>query len=172
MIDWLALPAANLKPGKTDQTLIRVKNHAIATLICYELAYPQLLRKQLPNAKWIVSISDDGWFGHSFAMYQQLQMVQALSAQTERFQVVSNNDGLSSLINTKGDIISSLPAYTAGVLEGNIFPATGATPWVLYGDKPILMIFLLIILWGLLPAFTTAIVPWWGKMPIRADEGF
>lgn len=133
------IPAANLTAGKRHQPLIHAQNNAIATLICYELAYPALLRQQLPEAALIVSISDDGWFGHSLAMYQQLQLSQLLSMQTGRYQVVANNDGLSSVINNKGEIIASLPAFSAGVLEASVLPATGASPWVYLGDTPILL---------------------------------
>ena len=146
LTQWLSLPSSNLKPGKNKQPLIHVSNHPIATLICYELAYPQLLRKQLPEAEWIVSVSDDGWFGHSLAMYQQLQISQALSLQTGRYQVVANNDGLSSLINAQGEISASLPAFNDGILETNVYSASGLTPWVYWGDLPVLLIIVLIVM--------------------------
>jgi apolipoprotein N-acyltransferase len=142
-MNYLALPTSNLKPGKKNQELIEVDGHPIASLICYELAYPQLLRKQLPKAEWIVSISDDGWFGKSLAIYQHLQMAEALSLLTGRYQIMSNNDGLSSIINDKGDVINSLPAFSEGILKGNILAATGITPWVYYGDTPIILFFIL-----------------------------
>ncbi len=146
LVHWLGVPAENLKPGKNHQPLIHVHHHPIATLICYELAYPELLRQQLPQAEWIVSISDDGWFGHSLAIYQQLQMAQVLSMQTGRYQVVSNNDGLSSIINAQGAIVASLPAFSSGILEADLYPATGSSPWAYFGDKPALFISMLIIL--------------------------
>lgn len=140
IMSWFEIPIANLKPGSSDQPLLNILDHPIASLICYELAYPMLLRKQLPEAEWIVSISDDGWFGHSLAMYQHLQMAQALSMQTGRYQVVSNNDGLSSIIDNHGHIVHSLPAFSSGTLEANIYPAKGTTPWIYYGDLPILLL--------------------------------
>lgn len=146
IMQWLAIPEEKLKPGETNQSLIKISKHAIATLICYELAYPQLLRKQLPQAEWVVSISDDGWFGRSLAMYQHLQMAQALSLQTGRYQIVANNDGLSSIINDQGDLVNSLPAFTAGTLESTIYAAEGATPWTTLGDAPSLIICLLMVL--------------------------
>lgn len=164
--DWLAIPVANLKAGSTHQSLITAHNTKIATLICYELAYPSLLRQQLPEAQWIVSISDDGWFGHSLAIHQQLQMAQVLSLQTGRFQVVANNDGLSSVINSNGQIIASLPAFSSGILKSSIQAATGATPWVLWGDWPILIIALLylVIMIGLTRVAT---VKRWNFLAIR-----
>ena len=150
IINWLSIPLTNITAGRHDQPLIEVNHHPIATLICYELAYPNLLREQLPAAEWIVSISDDGWFGHSFAMYQQLQMAQVLSVQTGRYQIVANNDGLSSVINTQGVIIKSLPAYQSGILKSTIYPSTGASPWVIWGDKPVLLFSFMIVVSGLL----------------------
>ncbi|KTC98085.1 apolipoprotein N-acyltransferase [Legionella erythra] len=137
--DWLGIPDANLQAGKKDQTLVRVQKHAIASLICYELAYGDLLRRQLPAAEWIVSISDDGWFGRSLAMYQQQQMAQVRSLQVSRYQVVANNDGLSSVINHQGDIVASLPAFSSGLLRASLYPMTGSTPWIHWGDMPILL---------------------------------
>jgi apolipoprotein N-acyltransferase len=145
LMNWLSIPLADISKGGQGQSLVWVKNHAIATLICYEIAYPNLLREQLPEAQWIVSISDDGWFGHSFAMYQQLQIAQVLSAQAGRYQVVANNDGLSSVLDFQGQIVDSLPAYKAGILKSRIYPATGSTPWVAYGDNPMLIFILAII---------------------------
>ncbi|CDZ78367.1 Apolipoprotein N-acyltransferase [Legionella massiliensis] len=142
----LDIPEANLKPGKINQPLVKVQQYTIATLICYELAYGDLLRRQLPKAQWIVSISDDGWFGHSLAMYQQLQMAQVRSLETARYQVVANNDGLSSIINSRGEITSTLPAFTAGILRAELFPATGMTPWVYWGNSPTLIFCALIVL--------------------------
>lgn len=133
---WFGLPEPNIVPGKANQNLITIANHPIASLICYEMAYPKLLRKQMPLAEWIVSISDSGWFGRSLATYQQLQMAQMLSLLTGRFQIVVNNDGLSSIINTKGMITHSLPPFSSGILQGEVYPAEGKTPWVLWSDYP------------------------------------
>lgn len=140
------VPDANLKPGKNNQSLINVHHHPIASLICYELGYGDLLRRQLPKAEWIVSISDAGWFGHSLAMYQQQQMAQVLSVESGRYQVMANNDGLSSIIDTHGHITASLPAFDTGILTSVIYPATGQTPWTLFGDWPALFFSLLIVL--------------------------
>ncbi|MDF1757893.1 MAG: apolipoprotein N-acyltransferase [Legionellaceae bacterium] len=141
---WFNIPDANMLAAKKDQPLIVIDNRPIASLICYEVAYPSLLRKQFPKAQWIVSISDDGWFGHSLAIYQQQQMSQVLSMLTGRYQIIANNDGLSSIIDNHGNIISSLPAFSSDNLYGTIRPATGESIWLVIGDKPILFLSILI----------------------------
>ncbi|HHI9481267.1 TPA: apolipoprotein N-acyltransferase [Legionella anisa] len=146
---WLNLPEPNLLPGKRKQRLIRIESHPIASLICYEIAYPNILRDQMPKAQWIVSMSDNGWFGHSLASYQQLQMAQILSLLTGRYQVVVNNDGLSSVIDSNGDIVESLPPFSSGLLQSSIFPAEGLTPWIIWYEYLVLIfctIFLIFIL--------------------------
>lgn len=138
LVRHLNLDMSNMKAGDPQQILATVNQHPFATLICYELAYPQILRQQLPRAEWIVSLSDDGWFGHSMASYQHLQMAQALSILTHRYQIVANNDGLSSIIRPDGTMEHSLSAFSAGLLEGQIYAAHGTTPWILWGDMPML----------------------------------
>ncbi|MBA4697276.1 MAG: apolipoprotein N-acyltransferase [Legionella sp.] len=142
---WLDLPESNLASGQSNQPPILIHHYPIASLICYELAYGNLLRRQLPEAAWIVSISDAGWFGHSLAMYQQQQMAQVLSMETARYQVFANNDGLSSVINAQGKIVQALPAFKAGVLHSSVQPLHSITPWVNWGDRPILSICWLIL---------------------------
>ncbi|MBL7481012.1 apolipoprotein N-acyltransferase [Legionella bononiensis] len=146
---WMNLPEPNILPGKPHQPLINIANHPIASLICYEIAYPNIVRLQMPLAQWIVSISDNGWFGRSLASYQQLQMAQMLSLLTGRFQVVVNNDGLSSVINNQGEVLDSLPPFSSGILQSEIFPAVGTTPWVLWYEYPVLIICALILVFAL-----------------------
>ncbi len=146
LADLLELPLPNLVQGPTNQPHMTINHHPIATLICYELAFPELLRKQLPQAQWIVSISDDGWFGHSLAVFQHLQMAQVLSKMTSRYQIVSNNDGLSAVIEDHGKIIEYLPAFSRGILEASITPNTSATPWSTIGDHMIYFIMFSLII--------------------------
>lgn len=167
VMNYLNIPDPGVRSGKEVQPLVKVHKHPIATLICYELAYPALLRKQLPQAQWIVSISDDGWFGHSLAMYQQQQMAQVLSALVGRYQIMANNDGLSSIIDDKGKILSSLPAFAEGQLKGFLYPVSGITPWVIYGDLPALTTSLLIIIACLLWRHRHLQLPLVGKVKRR-----
>ena len=157
MLESLDLVSSDMIAGKSNQALQHAHNRPFATLICYELAYPQLLRAQASKAQWIVSLSDDGWFGHSLASYQHLQMAQALSLLASRYQIVANNDGLSSIITAQGNLMNTLPAFTAGILEGAIYPAQGITPWVRWGDAPILGLCILIFLGVIVAAGLTLI---------------
>lgn len=142
----LGIPDPDLSPGPDIQPPIRVKQLPIASLICYELAYSELLRNQLPQATFIVSVSDDGWFGHSLAMYQQQQIAQVRSLQTGRYQIMANNDGLSAIIDDRGQLVASLPPLSEGTLTSRIHPRIGLTPWMRLGDHSIILSLLVFML--------------------------
>jgi apolipoprotein N-acyltransferase len=146
ILTFLKVPMVTTIPGEHMQKPIHTFDHPIASLICYELAYPEILRQQLPSAQWIVSQSDDGWFGHSLALYQHLQMAQTLSFMSHRDQVFVNNNGLSSLINASGQVIAQIPAWQRNHLQGHIHEHSETTPWMRWGDRLALTLILSIFL--------------------------
>jgi apolipoprotein N-acyltransferase len=141
----LHIPIVTTLAGSPHQEPIKVFGQPIASLICYELGYPEVLRNQLPRGKWIVSVSDDGWFGHSFAVYQHLQMAQTLSFMSQRAQLFVNNNGLSSIISAQGNIVKQLPAWKSGKLVGQLKASSTYVPWMSWGDHPIQIIVTLIL---------------------------
>ena len=141
----LQIPIVSTESGSHHQLAIEVFNHPIASLICYELAYPEILRRQLPKAEMIVSLSDDGWFGHSSALYQHLEMAQTLAFMAQRPHIFVNNNGLSSIIGPNGKIIKQIPAWQSGHTEGEITTKSSIVPWMIWGDQPILYLSLFII---------------------------
>lgn len=146
LMKYLNIPMITTIPGQSSQRPIQIFKQSIASLICYEIAYPELLRRQLPQAKWIVSQSDDGWFGHSLALFQHLQMAQTLSLMSHREQAFVNNNGLSSLIDANGHIIAQIPAWHRRHLQGEIHQKSDITPWMQWGDRPMLFLVFSIII--------------------------
>lgn len=143
--NWLEIPDARLGQGSPHQKPIRVDTHPIASAICYEVAFPEVIRRHIPSTEWIVSMSDDGWFGHSLAIYQHQQIAQTLSMQVGRFQILANNDGLSSIINHMGEILAYGPAFHSDIIRGNLVPLIGNTPWIFWGDTPVIILCMLFV---------------------------
>ncbi len=146
LFKFLDMPLVSTIPGEKNQPLIEVFNQPIASLICYELAYPDILRQQLPKAQWIVSLSDDGWFGHSSAIYQHLEMAQTLSYMSHRPQIFVNNNGLSSIINAQGQIIQQIRPWHQGHSSASFTSENNTMPWMFWGDLPILCLCLIILI--------------------------
>ncbi len=157
---WLkahALPYSSFTPGAADQPALRLGRWKAAIALCYEIAFGRLLIRQLPAAEFIVNASDDGWFGHSIALPQQFQMARLAALETGRFVLVTADDGITGIVDPRGEVRGRLPPYREGVLSGMIRPRTGATPFVRFGNY--LVVILSLVLIGL--AVVSAWIPRW-----------
>ena len=148
LMQWLNVPIVNTIPGPQNQTPIHVFQEQVASLICYELAYPEILRSQASESRMIISMSDDAWFGHSLALYQHLQMAKTLAKMSHRSLVFANNNGLSSLINQEGKVLNQARLWQKQNISARLALYQDITAWVKWGDKPILSICLLFFILG------------------------
>jgi len=134
--------------GPAHQAPLEVKGHALAAAICYEVAFPNLTRQNAENSDFLVTISNDAWFGTSAGPHQHLQMVQMRAKETGRWFIRATNTGITAFINDQGHIVERLPQFKEGVLRGNLPAMVGETPYMRYGDLPILIIATLLMLLG------------------------
>ncbi len=147
LIKFFDLPMSNMQSGAALQPPLTAGAIKIAPLICYEVAYSKTVRSMLPTANLLLTISDDTWFGDSFAPAQHLQMSQMRSLETGRYQMVATNDGITALLDSHGKILKRAPQFTPTVLRGRVYAATGTTPWIQYGDAPVFILcFILLII--------------------------
>ena len=146
VINYFNIPMSDFSAGSSNQPLIKMNDTKIRLLNCFESAFPQLVANQLGDANFIATISDDSWFGHSIGPKQHEQIRQTRALETGRFLVSSTNNGVTSIINTKGVVIKQIPPFTRGVLYGKIDIYQGITPWVHYEMMPIYLILLIFIL--------------------------
>ena len=68
----LDIPMSNTIAGPTVQPNLVVANYKIGATICYEIAYAKAVLAVLPEAQLLLTVSDDAWFGDSFAPAQHL----------------------------------------------------------------------------------------------------
>ncbi len=140
LLNLLDIPMSDFSRGPIQQPAFRVAGIDIGTFICYEISYPSLIQQRLPAAQLLLTINDDAWFGHSFALAQHLQIgaFQALAA--GRYLLFLSNTGISAIVNPQGKIQAQLPPFQTAVLTDSVYPFSGLTPWVRWGDCPIVVI--------------------------------
>lgn len=143
IIRFFDLPMSNFSEGLLHQSLITIHHIPLGIYLCYEVAYSQVIRADLPKAAVLVTLSDDAWFGRSLAPWQHLQIGQFAALETGRPMLFVGNDGITAIINAQGQLQSLLPQHTANVLDGTVTPYVGLTPWVRIGDRPYLLIMLI-----------------------------
>lgn len=144
LIGFFDIPMSNFSPGPLQQNALHVQGLVIAPFVCYEIIYSKMVLSLLPQANLLLTISDDAWFGHSFASAQHLQMGQFRALETGRYHLFSSNNGLTAIITPQGTIQASIPPFQSLTLTGTVQKRIGATPFVRLGTTPILafMIFL------------------------------
>lgn len=146
MIDFFNLPMSSFTAGKENQPLIQAGNLTIAPEICYEIAYPELVRATLRQANVIVNISEDGWFGRSWGPHQHLEIAQMRALETGRYVLRATTSGITAIIDNHGRIVARIPQFEKLVLRGIFYSAQGETPWVKIGLWPLIILLLLVFI--------------------------
>ncbi|OED45013.1 apolipoprotein N-acyltransferase [Endozoicomonas sp. (ex Bugula neritina AB1)] len=148
LIDFFNLPMSEFSQGKPDQTLLQVADITIAPYICYEVVYPDFAAQQALNSGLLITISNDTWFGNSIGPIQHFQMARMRALETGRYLIRATNDGISALIDDRGQVLKTIPRFEQGVLTGTAQVMTGSTPFMNFGSWPTLFICLLMIICG------------------------
>ena len=144
VIEVLHIPLSDFARGAVEQRPLAIGGQRVAADICYEDAFGEEIIRQLPEASVLVNVSNLAWFGDSLAPWQHAQMSQMRALETGRMMLRATNTGLTAIIDAKGRVLASLPLFTAGSLSGEIQGYAGSTPYVRWGNAPVLA------LWGIL----------------------
>ncbi len=138
LLELMQVPMANFSRGDVKQPLVTVAGRSVGISICYEDVFGEEVIRGLPEASLLVNVSNDAWFGDSFAPHQHLQMARMRSIETARPMLRATNNGISAVIDHKGNVLATSPQFEVAVLDGKVQPQSGATPYVLAGNWPVL----------------------------------
>lgn len=153
VIDSLDIPLADFARGNIDQQPLNLAGQRIAVNICYEDVFGEEIIRQLPAATMLVNVSNDAWFGRSIGPHQHLQISQMRAIETGRYMLRSTNTGLTAIINERGEVLDQIEVFTTDALHGTAQGFTGTTPYVRFGNMPILGLAGLLLLIGFVSAF-------------------
>jgi apolipoprotein N-acyltransferase len=140
VLDFLDIPMSSFSRGNGDQQLLRVAGQAVGVSICYEDAFGEEVIKALPEAQFLVNVSNDAWFGHSIAPHQHLEIAQMRALETGRYLLRSTNTGISAVISPSGKVIARSPQFQPHALTAEIHPHRGATPYARFGNTPVVLL--------------------------------
>lgn len=155
-LDWLQgmdLPYSGFKAGVRDQDALDAGGQKLAVTICYEDAYASEQLKVLQTATLLVNVTNDAWFGDSTAAHQHLQISRMRALEAGRQLMRAANDGISAIIDSNGEVVSTYPRFKPGVLTGNVQPRVGLTPYARAGNWPVIIVSFLLLSAGAVTRF-------------------
>ena len=92
------------------------------------------------QAQLLVNVTNDAWYGHSIAAEQHNQIAATRALELGRPMLRATNTGITSAIGHDGREIARLPWFTTDVLEVSIAGREGETPYLRFGDAPVLVL--------------------------------
>jgi apolipoprotein N-acyltransferase len=103
--------------------------------ICYEVIFPNLVRQFAANgAEFLVTVTNDAWFGSSSAASQHFSMVVFRSVENHLAFARSANTGISGFIDPFGRIVESTPIFTEQAVKATMQVWRPHTFYSRYGD--------------------------------------
>lgn len=121
-----------LKESEGATVARRVK---FGVVICYEVIFPDLVRRMATaGAEFLVTITNDAWFGDSSAPSQHFSMVVFRSVENHLAFARAANTGISGFIDPVGRIIEASPIFTQAALQAEIPIRQTKTFYSRHGD--------------------------------------
>lgn len=138
VLDILHIPLTDMVPGGRAQPALELTGEKVAINICFEDVFGEEIIRALPEATLLVNLSNIAWFGDSLALPQHLQISQTRALETGRYMLRATNTGTTAVIDQRGRVVKQAPPHQAHVLTGVAQGFTGATPYVRWGNVPVL----------------------------------
>ena len=133
-VDRITQAIGSVQAG-TQYTLLVADDTPFGTLICFEIIFPNLVRKFVDKgARFLVTITNDAWFGRSAASYQHFAMVTFRAIENRVAIARAANTGISGFIDPYGRILSQSKIFVDKTITQDIPLRTTTTFYSRYGD--------------------------------------
>jgi apolipoprotein N-acyltransferase len=107
----------------------------LGVAICFEVVFPSLVASEVRSgAELLVTLTNDGWYGFSWAPRQHFAQVRVRAAETGRWYARAALTGISGFVTPRGGVSAALDVGELGVLLHNVELRRGLTPRVRWGD--------------------------------------
>ncbi len=145
LVQFFNLPMSGFSAGEAGQSPVIIKGYKAVITLCYEDVFPQDMMSQISTSQFMINLSNNGWYGDSFAPHQHLEMARMRALETSRELIRSTTSGISALIDSNGHVMVRGPQFKQAVINGRIQPRMGTTPYVFWTNYPIIILFVIAV---------------------------
>jgi apolipoprotein N-acyltransferase len=145
----VAIPLTGFAVGANAATPLALAGEQLGVSICYEDVFARSIRPQSLEATILVNLTNDAWYGYSWAAEQHAQIAQIRAAEVAKPMLRATNTGVTVSIDHLGVETARLPWYTRDVLETKVQGRTGLTPYAAMGDLPVVLILIAMLAIGI-----------------------
>ncbi len=131
---WIKIPMSDVDSGPERQPLVEMAGQTVGISICFEDVFDRDVRKDLPEARLLINVSNDAWFEDSPEAWQHHQIARMRALETGRYMLRATNTGVSSVIDASGQVQAIAPQFERYVLSAEVQPLMGRTPYVMWGN--------------------------------------
>lgn len=133
-IDKMVAGIGDYEPGK-QYVRGRLPEGEFATVICYEIIFPGLVRKFFRDGgDFLVTITNDAWFGRTAGPYQHWSMAVLRAVENRKPVIRAANTGVSGFIDSSGRIIRKTTLFERVAISGAVRTDRTRTFYSKYGD--------------------------------------
>jgi len=133
-VNLMSIPLGDFTRGNIDQPPIAAAGEKLAVNVCYEDVFGEERIHAARDATLLINISNDAWFGDSWAPWQHLQIGAMRSLETDRWQLRANNTGVTTILDNQGQVRALIKPFTTGTLSGSAQGRQGITPYMRWGN--------------------------------------
>jgi len=128
---------ANFRPSR-DSGVLQGAHGRYGSLVCYEAIFPREARQRANTASVLINVTNDAWYGHTPATWQDLQAARMRAVETGRYLLRAANTGVSAIVAPNGNIEQTMDWFTQGVVLGKYRDSDVRTPYQRWGNLPLL----------------------------------
>lgn len=142
---------AGFTPGAPPTRLVVPEAPPAVVLICYEAIFPNTIPRGDERPGWIVSITNDAWFGEGTGPYQHYEMARYRSIEEGLPMARAASGGISAVVDSFGREVRSTHRR-GGYAEAQLPPALAGTALSSWGGLLLALLLLFTAILRFYPA--------------------